>query len=263
MSTTMRSDGAGGQIHSFCAMNSFSMSFWMVPPSWVQGTPCSSATARYMARSALAEQLTVIEAVTRSRRTPLKSARMSARLETATPSRQTSPSARECEAGIPLGLCSVPALEPLALRHRRLRGRSGTKRAGFARRHWSTSFCATGSQSSDTSTRTRRQQPTGTCSDPPSRARTARRVARGTLTTCASGGVAEVGLERMSLLFLVEPPQEEEPRTEVGREPSREGRLADSDRALDRDEAPRGPVRRHPPHDGELLPVLLAEHGEL
>src|SRR5712692_4055148 len=52
MSTTILSDGSGGQIHSFCAMNSFSMSFWMVPPSCVQGTPCSSATARYMASSA-------------------------------------------------------------------------------------------------------------------------------------------------------------------------------------------------------------------
>jgi hypothetical protein len=49
MSTTMRSEGVGGQIHSFCAMNSFSMSFWIVPPSAVHGMPCSSATARYIA----------------------------------------------------------------------------------------------------------------------------------------------------------------------------------------------------------------------
>src|SRR5437899_1538104 len=102
MSTTILSDGSGGQIHSFCAMNSFSMSFWMVPPSCVQGTPCSSATARYMASSALAEQLTVIEVVTRSRRTSLKSARMSTRLETATPSRPTAPSARRLRPAPPL-----------------------------------------------------------------------------------------------------------------------------------------------------------------
>ena len=32
MSTTMRTAGRGGTIHSFCAMYSLSMSFWMVPP---------------------------------------------------------------------------------------------------------------------------------------------------------------------------------------------------------------------------------------
>jgi hypothetical protein len=94
MSTTMRSDGTGGQIHSFCAMNSFSMSFWIVPPSAVHGMPCSSATARYIASATLAEQFTVIDVVTWSRRTSLKSARMSPRVDMATPSRPTSPRAR-------------------------------------------------------------------------------------------------------------------------------------------------------------------------
>ena len=36
MSTMIRTDGSGGEIHSFCAMNSFSMSFWIVPPSFVE-----------------------------------------------------------------------------------------------------------------------------------------------------------------------------------------------------------------------------------
>src|SRR2546428_7549356 len=65
----------------------------------------------------------------------------------------------------------------------------------------------------------------------------------------------ELGLEGISLWLLVESPEEgilldmleEEPRPELGGEPSREGRLADADGALDRDVPPRGPVRRHPP----------------
>ncbi len=39
MSTTMRTAGSGGEIHSFCAMNSLSMSFCIVPPSWSQRDP--------------------------------------------------------------------------------------------------------------------------------------------------------------------------------------------------------------------------------
>ena len=94
MSTTMRTEGSGGQIHSFCAMNSFSMSFWIVPPSFGHGTPCRSATARYMASRMLAVQLTVIEVVTRSSGIPAKSRSMSSSVETDTPSRPTSPRAR-------------------------------------------------------------------------------------------------------------------------------------------------------------------------
>ncbi len=48
MSMTIRTAGRGGTIHSFCAMYSLSMSFWIVPPSFVSGTPCFSATAMYM-----------------------------------------------------------------------------------------------------------------------------------------------------------------------------------------------------------------------
>ena len=38
-------------MNSFCAMNSFRMSFWSVPRSDVHGTPCRSATTRYIASS--------------------------------------------------------------------------------------------------------------------------------------------------------------------------------------------------------------------
>src|SRR5262249_40733384 len=64
----------------------------------------------------------------------------------------------------------------------------------------------------------------------------------------------ELGLEGMSFGILVEFPEEgilldlleEQPRPELGGEPSREGRLPDADGALDRDVAPPHPVRRHP-----------------
>ena len=64
MSTTMRTAGRGGTIHSFWAMYSFSMSFWIVPPSFSIGTPCFSATAMYMHSATMAEALMVIEVVT-------------------------------------------------------------------------------------------------------------------------------------------------------------------------------------------------------
>src|ERR1700758_5642338 len=66
VSTTMRTADSGGEIHSFWAMNSFSMSFCIVPPTFVQDTPCRSASARYMASATEAVQLIVIEVVTRS-----------------------------------------------------------------------------------------------------------------------------------------------------------------------------------------------------
>ena len=57
MSVTIRTAGCGGQIHSFCAMNSLSMSFWIVPPTRSQGTPWRSALTRYIASRIDAEQL--------------------------------------------------------------------------------------------------------------------------------------------------------------------------------------------------------------
>ena len=102
MSTTIRTAGVGGQIHSFCALNSFSMSFWIVPSTSVQGTPCRSATARYIARITDAVQLMVIEVVTRPSGMPSKSRSMSASVETDTPSRPTSPRAFGWSASYPI-----------------------------------------------------------------------------------------------------------------------------------------------------------------
>ena len=64
VSTTMRTADSGGEIHSFWAMNSLSMSFCMVPPTLSHPTPCLSARARYMARATDAVQLMVMDVVT-------------------------------------------------------------------------------------------------------------------------------------------------------------------------------------------------------
>ena len=66
MSVTILIDGRGGLIHSFCAMNSLSMSFWIVPATLCHGTFWRSATTRYIASSTEAEQLIVIEVDTLS-----------------------------------------------------------------------------------------------------------------------------------------------------------------------------------------------------
>jgi len=93
MSATMRMLGRGGEIHSFCAMNSFRMSVWMVPPTLSSGTPCSSASAKYIDSATMAGALMVMDVVTRSSGMPAKRRRMSSRLATDTPSRPTSPAA--------------------------------------------------------------------------------------------------------------------------------------------------------------------------
>src|SRR5438067_6188679 len=81
----------------------------------------------------------------------------------------------------------------------------------------------------------------------------------------------ELGLEGMSLRVLVKSPEEgilldlleEKPRPELGGEPSCEGRLSDADGALDRDVAPRGPVRRHPrPERGDSRADAPCLRGE-
>ena len=45
MSVTIRIAGSGGKIHSFWAMYSLRMSFWIVPPSRSSETPCSLGDA--------------------------------------------------------------------------------------------------------------------------------------------------------------------------------------------------------------------------
>ena len=91
MSTTIRTAGRGGTIHSFCAMYSLSMSVWMVPPRRARGTPCFSATATYMASATMAGALMVIEVVTSPSGIPSKRISKSFSVETATPSLPTSP----------------------------------------------------------------------------------------------------------------------------------------------------------------------------
>ena len=93
MSVTMRIAGRGGTSHSFCAMYSLSMSFWMVPPSFAIGMPCFSARAMYMQSATMAGALMVIEVVTLSSGMPSKRTSMSRSVETATPPLPTSPAA--------------------------------------------------------------------------------------------------------------------------------------------------------------------------
>src|SRR3989454_12392160 len=69
-STTSRIDGAGGKMNSFCAMNSFRMSFCSVPPSCAAGTPCFSATAMYIQRRIAAGEVEVIHPVEFSKGVP-------------------------------------------------------------------------------------------------------------------------------------------------------------------------------------------------
>ena len=90
----MRTAGPGGQIHSFCAMNSFSMSFWMVPPSLSHGTPCLLGDRQVHRERHDAVQLMVIDVVTSSSGMPSKSISKSSSVEIATPSLPTSPRAR-------------------------------------------------------------------------------------------------------------------------------------------------------------------------
>src|SRR5262249_13122096 len=98
------------------------------------------------------------------------------------------------EAELPLALGAVTALEPFALHHRRTPRRSGTTR-GAARgsRRRSTSFRATGSQSSGTSTWTRAPKAAdGYMLGPSLRSRTGTpRCSRNPFTTCACGDGAE------------------------------------------------------------------------
>ena len=63
MSVMSRIDGRGGKMYSFWAMNSFRMSFWIVPEIFDRSAPCFSATARYIAKIIGAGELIVIDVV--------------------------------------------------------------------------------------------------------------------------------------------------------------------------------------------------------
>ena len=75
----------------FWAMNSLSISFWIVPPISFLLTPCFSATAIYIARRIAAGGFMVMDVVTRSRGIPSKRISMSFRVSMATPHWPTSP----------------------------------------------------------------------------------------------------------------------------------------------------------------------------
>ena len=79
-------------MNSFWAMNSFRMSFWIVPDSVVQSVPRCSASARYIARIIDAGPLIVIDVVMAPRSIPAKRISMSASDVTLTPHFPTSPS---------------------------------------------------------------------------------------------------------------------------------------------------------------------------
>src|SRR5262250_3313715 len=78
MSVMIRIDGRGGKMYSFCAMNSFRMSFWIVPESVCQFARCRSATTRYIAKIIAAGELIVIEVVMSTRLMPSNRVSMSA-----------------------------------------------------------------------------------------------------------------------------------------------------------------------------------------
>ncbi len=90
-STTRRIEGPGGKMYSFWAMNSFRMSFCSVPLSLENGTPCFSATHRYMHSKIAAGELMVMEVDTWSSGMPSNRRSMSARESIATPQWPISP----------------------------------------------------------------------------------------------------------------------------------------------------------------------------
>ena len=93
MSVMSRIDGRGGKMYSFCAMNSFRMSFWIVPESVFQSAPCFSATTRYIAKIIGAGELIVIDVVMSAERDARRTAvSMSASDAMLTPHFPTSPS---------------------------------------------------------------------------------------------------------------------------------------------------------------------------
>ena len=91
VSTMIRSEGLGGSMKVFWAMNSFSISFWIVPPMSRLLTPCFSASTIYMASKIAAGGLMVMEVVTRWRGIPLKRISISFKVSMATPHFPISP----------------------------------------------------------------------------------------------------------------------------------------------------------------------------
>jgi hypothetical protein len=99
-----RIDGSGGYIHSFCAIYSFKMSFWMVPPSCESGILRFWAEAIYMAKIIAAGALIVIEVVILPSGMSLKRTSISSSESIATPHLPTSPFERGWSESYPMSV---------------------------------------------------------------------------------------------------------------------------------------------------------------
>ena len=75
-------------------MNSFRMSFWIVPDSAARGTPCSSPATMKLARIGITAPFIVIDTLTFSSGMPSNSTFMSSTESIATPALPTSPTTR-------------------------------------------------------------------------------------------------------------------------------------------------------------------------
>jgi hypothetical protein len=75
-------------------MNSFRMSFWMVPVSLARGTPCSSPATMKLASTGSTAPFIVIDTDIFSSGTPSKRIFMSSTESIATPALPTSPTTR-------------------------------------------------------------------------------------------------------------------------------------------------------------------------
>jgi hypothetical protein len=88
-----RIDGCGGKIYVPRAMYSLRISFWIVPRSLFISTPCSRATAMYIASRIEAGALIVIEVETLPSGISWNSMRISSNDDIETPTLPTSPCA--------------------------------------------------------------------------------------------------------------------------------------------------------------------------
>ena len=93
VSVTRLSEGPGGKMYSFWAMNSLRMSFCSVPLSSARGTPIFSAATMYIAQIMAAGELMVMLVLISPTGRPASRICMSARLLTATPQVPNSPAA--------------------------------------------------------------------------------------------------------------------------------------------------------------------------
>src|SRR5260370_6257269 len=94
-SAIKRIDGRAGNIQVPRATYSFKMSFWIVPVSFLRGTPVLSATAKYIAYRIAAVPFMVKEVEIFDKSIPLNSSSASASVDKETPTLPTSPAVIE------------------------------------------------------------------------------------------------------------------------------------------------------------------------